>query len=476
MKDKVDIKLTEEEIKAIKDYTGYQHTAINMVGNLNYKKLQENIEAGWKMPEKKEELKVLIDKFINIYSAIYKRGENSALGTIYRGATKGELGDFKKNEKTNKILSTSCSENIAKTFLPYGEGGLLRISTTNKIKRLYIEPYRDKDRKNEQEILIQPFCTIKESEFVSKWDGINYYNVSLDREKLPDISNEEIEELEEKSLENFGKYLENVKEYNEIEKENEFLYFQLKNPGVDRKEWLEQDEKIRIKLSNVTKKLEEYQNELLKMVKGKCRQKEILIDKEKEEIIKEQEERKIQEENKRLAELKEKVREKREYITNNLDTNWKKLQNILYNNQTLSEKLGVEITQYSMDFYKEIVEKIKNEIQESKEESKGKVNEENDENEKKEDIYLKLQEQEFQLKQIEKILSEMPEIIQMQEREQIAEIKSKLNEKVNNIIYQVKLKNLQLKKQEIRKSKNFVNWKAIWKTKITTSKNRKYRI
>ena len=52
MKDKVDIKLTEEEIKAIKDYTGYQHTAINMVGNLNYKKLQENIEAGWKMPEK----------------------------------------------------------------------------------------------------------------------------------------------------------------------------------------------------------------------------------------------------------------------------------------------------------------------------------------------------------------------------------------------------------------------------------------
>ncbi len=204
MKDKVDIKLTEEEIKAIKDYTGYQHTAINMVGNLNYKKLQENIEAGWKMPEKKEELKVLIDKFINIYSAIYKRGENSALGTIYRGATKGELGDFKKNEKTNKILSTSCSENIAKTFLPYGEGGLLRISTTNKIKRLYIEPYRDKDRKNEQEILIQPFCTIKESEFVSKWDGINYYNVSLDREKLPDISNEEIEELEEKSLD--GKF------------------------------------------------------------------------------------------------------------------------------------------------------------------------------------------------------------------------------------------------------------------------------
>ena len=106
------------------------------------------------------------------------------------------------------------------------------------------------------------------------------------------------------------------------------------------------------------------------MVKGKCREKEILIDKEKEEIIKEQEERKIQEENKRLAELKEKVREKREYITNNLDTNWKKLQNILYNNQTLSEKLGVEITQYSMDFYKEIVEKIKNEIKESKEESK----------------------------------------------------------------------------------------------------------
>ena len=39
----------------------------------------------------------------------------------------------------------------------------------------------------------------------------------------------------------------------------------------------------------------------------------------------------------------------------------------------------------------------------------------------------------------------------MQEKEQTKEIKAKLNEKVSNIIYQVKLENLQLKKQEIRK-------------------------
>lgn len=476
MNDKVDIQLTKEELKAIKDYTGYQHTAINIIGNLDYKKLQKNIEAGWIMPGKKEELKALIDKFINIYSVIYKKGENSSLGIIYRGVTKSELRDFEQNGKINKILSTSCSEDIAKTFLPYEKGGLLRINTTDKIKKLYIEPYRDDDRRNEEEILLEPFCTIKKSQFVSKWDGINYYSVSLDREKLKDVTSEEIAELEEKSLKNFDEYLKNAREYNELEKEYEFLYFQLKNPGVDRKEWLEQDEKIREKLSNITKKLEEYQNKFLKMVKGKCRQKEILIDKEKEEIRKEQEERKIQEENKRLAELKEKVREKREYIINNLDMNWEELKNILHSNQTLSEKLGVEITKYSMDFYKEIVEKIKDEIQENKEESNEKVNKENDEDEKKEDIYLKLQEQEFKLKQIENILTAMSEIIQTQEKEQIAEIKSKLNEKVNNIIYQVKLKNLQLKKQEIRKSKNFFNWKNIWKTKIATSKNKKYRI
>lgn len=77
MKDKEDIQLTEEELKAIKDYSGYQHTAINMIGNLDYKKLSEITKAGWKMPEKKEEVKPLIDKFINIYSVIYKKGKNN---------------------------------------------------------------------------------------------------------------------------------------------------------------------------------------------------------------------------------------------------------------------------------------------------------------------------------------------------------------------------------------------------------------
>lgn len=470
MKDKVDIKLTEEEIKAIKDYTGYQHTAINMIGNLDYKKLRKNIEAGWKMPEEKEELKSLIDKFTNIYSVIYKKGENSSLGTIYRGVTNSELSDFNPNRKINKILSTSCSEDIGKTFLPYEKGGLLRIKTTDKIKKLYIEPYRDDDRRNEEEILLEPFCTIKESQFVSKWDGINYYNVSLDREKLPDVTNEEIEKLEQESLENFEEYAENARKYSELEKEYEFLYFQLKNPGVDRKEWLEQDEKLREKLSNVTKKLEEYQNKFLKMIKGKCRQKEILIDKEKEEIKKAEQERKIQEENKRLAELKEKVNKKTEYIIDKLEMDWEKLQNILHSNKVLSEKLGIESTEYSMDFYKENIEEIKDKIKESRESTNEK------ENEKNEDIRLKLQEQEIKLNQVEKILSEIPGIIRMQEREQIGEIKSKLNEKVNNIIYQIKLENLQLEKQQIRKSKNFLIRKNIWKAKITTSKNKKYRI
>lgn len=77
MKDKEDIQLTEEELKAIKDYSGYQHTAINMIGNLDYKKLSEITKAGWKMPEKKEEVKLLIDKFINIYSVIYKKEKNN---------------------------------------------------------------------------------------------------------------------------------------------------------------------------------------------------------------------------------------------------------------------------------------------------------------------------------------------------------------------------------------------------------------
>ena len=97
-----------------------------------------------------------------------------------------------------------------------------------------------------------------------------------------------------------------------------------------------------------------------------------------------------------------------------------------------------------MDFYKEFIEEIENKIQENKEENKT--------------IYLKLQEQEMKLNQIEKVVADMPRIIEVQEEEQTKEIKSKLNKEVNNIIYQIKLENLQLKKQEIRKSKNIYIW------------------
>lgn len=54
MKDKEDIQLTEEELKAIKDYSGYQHTAINMIGNLDYKKLSKITKAGWRCQRKKK--------------------------------------------------------------------------------------------------------------------------------------------------------------------------------------------------------------------------------------------------------------------------------------------------------------------------------------------------------------------------------------------------------------------------------------
>ncbi len=452
MNDKINLELNEEEIKAIKDYTGYQHTAINMIGSLDYKKLQKSIKAGWKMPEKKEELEQLINKFINIYSVIYKKGENSSLGNIYRGVTDSELRDFEQNEKINKILSTSCSEEIAKTFLPYEKNGLLRINTTNKIKRLYIEQYRDKDRRNEKEILIEPFCTVKTSQFVSKWNGINYYNVSLDREELPDISNDEIMILENECINNFEEYLENSRKYSELQSENEFLYFQLRGQRIDIREWQEQDDKISVKLSCITKELEEYQDKFLKMIKGKCRQKEIQIDKEKEKIKKEEQERKIQEENKKISELKEKINKKREYIINSLEINFEELKNVLYSNQILSEKLGIETTQYSIDFYKEFIEEIKNKIQENKEKSEEKENKNN------ENINIKLQEQEIKLNQIEKVLSDMPRIIEMQEKEQIGEIKFKLNDKVNNIIYKIKLENLELEKQRIRRTKNLNFW------------------
>ena len=99
----IKIPLTEDEIKAIQAYSGYKHAKINIIADLQPEKIDNLSKKGWDLEISREELKKLIEEFINIYSVIYKQGEYELSTTLYRGTTKDEVKNYKM-QLTSRLL------------------------------------------------------------------------------------------------------------------------------------------------------------------------------------------------------------------------------------------------------------------------------------------------------------------------------------------------------------------------------------
>ena len=109
------LKISEEEIAALEHYTGFEHTRINLLCNMDPEVIESLSKDGWLMIKDKEELKKYIDRFTNIYSAMYKNSKNGYHPTrLVRGTG---ISDVEKlRGVANQYLSTTRSIEVAKTF------------------------------------------------------------------------------------------------------------------------------------------------------------------------------------------------------------------------------------------------------------------------------------------------------------------------------------------------------------------------
>ena len=101
------LQLTEEEIKAIQDYTGYMHARMNAIADLKYDKLKTLQQDGWYMNMTTEQLEQMILKFVQVYSAIYKAGSRDARGRLYRGTSQSEIKAIQNGKHVKSVISTS---------------------------------------------------------------------------------------------------------------------------------------------------------------------------------------------------------------------------------------------------------------------------------------------------------------------------------------------------------------------------------
>lgn len=459
-----EIPLTEKEIQAIRNYSGYKHARINMIADMQpekYKRVNKNRDLNITA----EQLEELIEEFINIYAAIYKKGNVEESTRLYRGTSQDEARRIGQEEELKTFLSTTVEESIAKTFCEYSNAAIIRIKTKQGLSHLYIEPYKEEGKRNEKECVILPFSEVVEAEHTSNWNGYSYYDVIIQKGELPEVKTEELENLKTQCIEEFDDFQEQIIQYNSLVEEIEGLNARIRI--AEREElryiYISKDEKTKQAYS-ISDKMKEYRKNFTMMLKGACRQKEKDIDKQREEILEQERKEKEREETERLKELKKEVEKlktqlphKSENLRHMLDFNRNQLENNANLYQKTAKAVGVSYTQYPPDSLLKTIENIKLELeQEEEHQPKMEIEEE----------YKYLLREKIKLKKIENDLRIFPNMISNHKKQSMQEIRFNLNCQVRGIIAKVKYRQLQQEKNELLKEKDSIFQKITGRNRI----------
>ena len=301
------LKISEEEIAALEHYTGFEHTRINLLCNMDPEIIESLSKDGWLMIKDKEELEKYIDRFTNIYSAMYKNSKNGYHPTrLVRGTGISDVERLRG--VANQYLSTTRSIEVAKTFTHVKDPAIVYLDMEDGVPAIDMDKYHSENARSEEEVLIAPFCRVVENKLYSKFDGYTFYNVKVAKPELKEKSQEDLESLQNKVINSFEDNLELIEEYQQLKDDIEIINERLQAAtvtGADKEDikYLEDELfKKREKFFEVTNNVNDYKNSLRELLEGKCRQREIEIDKAKEEIdkynLKEQEEtkKKVEEE------------------------------------------------------------------------------------------------------------------------------------------------------------------------------------
>ena len=467
------LQLTEEEIKAIQDYTGYMHARMNAIADLKYDKLKTLQQDGWYMNMTTEQLEKMILKFVQVYSAIYKAGSRDARGRLYRGTSQLEIKAIQNRKHVKSVISTSLEEDIAKNFTPYGkEAAILRIRTEKDLPYLYVEPLKEEGKRKEEEILILPFTRVKKIEHTSDWNGYAYYDATLEKEKLEEIPKKELETLKVQLIENYDYYKEQVEECIGLENSIEYVYMSLRQNDLSKEDKQYLSEQLDEKSSRYTelrRDIDEYQTQFSKMLKGMCKEKELEIDKQQEvedEKIKAQQKEKQEEKRKQLEtemkSLEDEIQYEKLNIAETLEEYVRKMEANADKYQKIAEDLKVGYFMNPPFRILENIEAIKRKLKEDMTEEKEKEEKKQEKQENEEDKddrtqlekkYQKLLEERQQLVDIKQMMRSFPEYIKEHDRESFQQIKANLNTKIQEMITKERIGHLQIEKQQILQEK-----------------------
>lgn len=220
---KINIKLTQEEIKSIIDYTGISHKQINSL--LSSDLLNEYsylLDSSFYFPlyEQEESLNKDIDQILLMYSAMVKMSYLNDISNyrLYRGTSS-------TNIKQNRMgfISTTFDKNMAKHYFTSSfkdnNKVLLNIKLNSNVPHFIMNNTEEYGNNYENEVILSPFLNLNYKNKTMS-DNISCYDLELSKIDLidSDISLDDINIIREEAINN-------LKELVDLKREEADLYY-----------------------------------------------------------------------------------------------------------------------------------------------------------------------------------------------------------------------------------------------------------
>ena len=260
-----------------------------------------------------------------------------------------------------------------------------------------------------------------------------------------------------------------------LENDLEYIRMMLERNNLSREDKAYLSEQFSEKSNRhaeIVKKVEQYQNQFKRMIKGICKEKELEIDKQKEDMqIRQMEEKRrrdkehIRQLETQIENLERQVRSGKTDIVDMLEQYVRDVEETSLQYRGIAEDLKIGYSQNLHFKILEMVQNIKTKLETTETDNRQRQDQQEEyytiKRDRLQEQYGNLLQQKEKIEQIQKQMQKLPFFIEEHKRQSFQEIKANLNTKVQGMITKARVTHLQTEKQQVVQEKES-RWQRIF--------------
>jgi len=344
------LNISSEEIQAIEAYKGNGHLAINSLLEKGLNNEFSVINKHGYLALDEESVARNINTIKKLYSAMLKYSlQSGSPGSLYRGTSDEELRTLSEGKIIGRCISTTTDKSMAEGYFTniHQNKAVVYVRANGDVPYLNLKNVLENYGNNwEREVLLSPFTKVTRVKEVSNYNGKNYYGLDVEKTELPEIADEQLQQLETEFMSGCSKANDDLMQNLAIQKEIQDMHIKIQyyqklfDQTTDKEDRKDIRERINslyngLDIKNQDSKLLEqsyssWKEKVIEYTMGSCNQIE-------KSIKKDFENEKTQVENKKTQQMLQELQSQKSVVMDSTQQNIKHCSNIQNSIQSLND-------------------------------------------------------------------------------------------------------------------------------------------